>query len=235
MRVKSFWSTALLVVLATLVASAAPIGRLATQQATEPWIHVEVTGDSGTNMNLNLPLAAVTAMLALAPETLVQNGQLQLGNSTELPVAAIRDMWRELRAAGDVEFVTIQHEDQDVRIAREGDIILVNVTDRDGSGDDAVRVEIPVLVVDALLSGDGDTLNIRAAVDELSTLRGELVRVIESDNNIRVWIGRAADAVGPPGRMLDKGLPGHRRPRSHVRAGRRPMRYDMRRGFGESD
>ena len=75
-----------------------------------------------------------------------------------------------------------------MRIAREGDIILVNVTDRDGSGDDAVRVEIPVLVVDALLSGDGDTLNIRAAVDELSTLRGELVRVIESDNNIRVWI-----------------------------------------------
>ena len=188
MRVKRSWSTALLVVLATLVVSAAPRGRPATQQATEPWIHVEVTGDSGTNMNLNLPLAAVTALLALAPESLVQDGQLQLGNSTELPVAAIRDMWRELRAAGDVEFVTIQHEDQDVRIAREGDIILVNVTDRDGSGDDAVRVEIPVLVVDALLSGDGDTLNIRAAVDELSTLRGELVRVIESDNNIRVWI-----------------------------------------------
>ncbi len=189
MRVKSFWSTALLVVLATLVTSAATIGRPATQQEPEPWIHVEITGDSGTNMNLNLPLAAVTAMLALAPETLVQDGQLQLGNSTEVSVAAIRDMWRELRVAGDVEFVTIQQDDQDVRIAREGDIILVNVTNRSGNGDDeTVRVEIPVAVVDALLSGEGDTLNIRAAVDELSTLRGELVRVIESDNNIRVWI-----------------------------------------------
>jgi hypothetical protein len=67
-------------------------------------------------------------------------------------------------------------------------MILVRVTDRDGNGDNEVRVEIPVPVVDALLSGDGDTLNIRAAVDELSMLRGELVRVIESDNNIRVWI-----------------------------------------------
>ena len=189
MRTKSFWSTALLVALTTLVASAATIGRPATQQEAEAWIHVEVTGDSGTNMNLNLPLAAVTAMLALAPETIVQDGQLQLGGSTEVPVAAIREMWQELRAAGDVEFVTIQHEGQDVRIAREEDIILVNVSDSDADGgDEAVRVEIPVPVVDALLSGDGDSLNIRAAIDELSTLRGELVRVIESDNNIRVWI-----------------------------------------------
>ena len=189
MRVKSFWSTTLLLVMTTLVASAATVGRPATQQESEPWIHVVISSDSdsGTNLNLNLPLAAVTAMLALAPETIVQDGQLQLGGSTELPVTAIRDMWQELRAAGDVEFVTIQHEGQDVRIAREGDTILVNVSDIDGD-DEIVRVEIPVPVVDALLSGDGDTLNIRAALEELSTLRGDLVRVIESDNNIRIWI-----------------------------------------------
>ncbi len=52
----------------------------------------------------------------------------------------------------------------------------------------AVRVEIPVPVVDALLSGDGDVLNVRAALQELSQLRGELVRVIETDSNIRIWI-----------------------------------------------
>ena len=187
MRAKSFWSTALLLVVTTLVASAATIGRPATQQEPEPWVHVEVTSDGGTNMNLDLPLAAVTAMLALAPETIVQNGEFQFGSSYQVPVAAIREMWRELRDVGDVEFVTIQHEGQDVRIARAGEIILVNVSDSDGD-DESVRVEIPVPVVDALLSGDGDTLNIRAALEELSMLRGELVRVIESDNNIRIWI-----------------------------------------------
>ncbi|MCH2254119.1 MAG: hypothetical protein MK365_13255 [Vicinamibacterales bacterium] len=187
MRAKSFWSTALLLVMTTLVASAATIGRPATQQEPEPWVHVEVTSDGGTNMNLDLPLAAVTAMLALAPETIVQNGEFQFGSSYQVPVAAIREMWRELRDVGDVEFVTIQHEGQDVRIARAGEIILVNVSDSDGD-DESVRVEIPVPVVDALLSGDGDTLNIGAAIEELSMLRGELVRVIESDNNIRIWI-----------------------------------------------
>ena len=187
MRAKSFWSTALLLVMTTLVASAATIGRPATQQEPEPWVHVDVTSDGGTNMNLDLPLAAVTAMLALAPETIVQNGEFQFGSSYQVPVAAIREMWRELRDVGDVEFVTIQYEGQDVRIARAGEIILVNVSDSDGD-DESVRVEIPVPVVDALLSGDGDTLNIGAAVEELSILRGELVRVIESDNNIRIWI-----------------------------------------------
>ena len=187
MRAKSFWSTALLLVMTTLVASAATIGRPATQQEPEPWVHVEVTSDGGTNMNLDLPLAAVTAMLALAPETIVQNGEFQFGSSYQVPVAAIREMWRELRDVGDVEFVTIQHEGQDVRIARAGEIVLVNVSDSDGD-DESVRVEIPVPVVDALLSGDGDTLNIGAAIEELSMLRGELVRVIESDNNIRIWI-----------------------------------------------
>jgi hypothetical protein len=189
MRVNSFWSLAPLLVMTTLAVSAETIGRPATQQETEPWIHVEATGDGSSNLNLNMPLAAVTAMLALAPETIVQNGQLQLGGSTELPVADIRNLWRELRGAGEVEFVTMQYEGQDVRIARQGETILVNVSDSDGNGDgETVRVEIPVSVVDALLAGDGDTLNIRAAVDELSTLRGELVRVIESDSNIRVWI-----------------------------------------------
>ena len=187
MRAKSFWSTALLLVMTTLVASAATIGRPATQQEPEPWVHVEVTSDGGTNMNLDLPLAAVTAMLALAPETIVQNGEFQFGSSYQVPVAAIREMWRELRDVGDVEFVTIQYEGQDVRIARAGETILVNVSDSDGD-DESVRVEIPVPVVDALLSGDGDTLNVGAAIEELSMLRGELVRVIESDNNIRIWI-----------------------------------------------
>lgn len=186
MRAKGFWSTALLLVMTTLVASAATIGRPATQQEPEPWVHVDVTSDGGTDMNLDLPLAAVTAMLALAPETIVQNGELQLGGR-QVPVAAIREMWRELRDVGEVEFVTIQYEGQDVRIARTGEIILVNVSDSDGD-DDSVRVEIPVPVVDALLSGDGDALNIGAAVEELSMLRGELIRIIESDNNIRIWI-----------------------------------------------
>ena len=188
MKAKTIWSAALLVTMMTFVASAATIGVQAGQQEPGPWVHLAVTGDNDANININLPLAAIQGLIALAPETIVDDGQLQLGVEHEVPVAAIRGMWQELRDVGDAEFVTMQSEGRDLRIAREGDTILVNINEVDGNADDEVRVEIPVPVVNALLSGDGDTLNVRAALQELSTLRGELVRVIESDNDIRIWI-----------------------------------------------
>tara|TARA_A100001037_G_scaffold99517_1_gene90776 strand:- start:187 stop:723 length:537 start_codon:yes stop_codon:yes gene_type:complete len=167
--------------------AATAVSGLSAQQAQgpEPWIHVEVNSDNGENMNLNLPLAAIEAAIALAPDTIVADGQLQLGSEHEVPVAAIRGVWQELRDVGDVEFATLQHEGNDVRIAREGETVLVDVN---ADAEEAVRVEVPVQVVDALLSGDGNMLNIRAAVEQLSTMRGEMVRVVEADNNIRVWI-----------------------------------------------
>ena len=66
------------------------------------------------------------------------------------------------------------------------DMILVSVLNERAS--EAVRAEVPASVVDALLSGDGDLLDIRAALEELSTLDGEVVRVVEPDSNIRIWI-----------------------------------------------
>jgi len=186
MNTRRIWSTA---VFWTMVAAivGTMVGALAAEQAQGPelWIHVEVTSDNGENMSLNLPLAAIEAVIALAPGTIVADGQLQLGSELEVPVAAIRGVWQELRDVGDVEFATLQHEGNDVRIARESETVMVDVN---AGADEAVRVEVPVPVVDALLSGDGDMLDIRAAVAQLSTMRGEMLRVVEADSNIRVWI-----------------------------------------------
>lgn len=186
MRAKSVWSASLLAVMMMVVGFGATVGTQAAQQGPESWIHIEIDREGDDHVNLNLPLAAIEAALALAPESIVRDGQLQLGQQ-QVPVAVIRGMWQELRSVGDAEFATIQHEGNNVRIAREGETILVRVSSEDDDGED-VRVEIPVPVVDALLSGDGDMLNIRAAIQELSTMRGEMVRVIAANNNIRVWI-----------------------------------------------
>ena len=186
MRVQSVWSASLLAVIMMVVGFGATVGTQAAQQGPESWIHIEIDREGDDHVNLNLPLAAIEAALALAPESIVRDGQLQLGQQ-QVPVAVIRGMWQELRSVGDAEFATIQHEGNDVRIAREGETILVRVSNEDDDGED-VRVEIPVPVVDALLSGEGDMLNVRAAIQELSTMRGEMVRVIAANNNIRVWI-----------------------------------------------
>ena len=258
LKVKTVRRAALAVT--TAFAASGAIGLHAAQAPDpQPWIHLDMTGEQA-NMNLNLPLTAIEAALALAPEAIVdRDGQLQLGGEREIPVAAIREVWNQMRGAGDIEFANIQDGRQSIRVAREGDTIVVNVTGTDdadaesdpdaesgrdaeqdradagrgrdaehgraeqdradaGRGRDAeharrgrrgrdgdaehgrgarrrgrgmvgeVQIRVPVTVVDALLSGAGDTLDVRAAIQELSALRGEMVQVIQPDTRIRVWI-----------------------------------------------
>ena len=51
-----------------------------------------------------------------------------------------------------------------------------------------VRVEVPVSLVDAFLSGEGEEGNMEAAVAELQKRRGDIVRVKDDDSNVRIWI-----------------------------------------------
>jgi hypothetical protein len=95
-------------------------------------------------------------------------------------------MWKELRASGDAEIVSVEEKTQTVKIARAGDKIHVRVDDP--SRDQAVNVEVPVTAVDALFSGEGEDLNLRAALEELQKLRGEVVKVDDKNSKVRIWI-----------------------------------------------
>jgi len=177
------------VLMVVLVAWALSVAEISTQSAqdgsaSELWIHVKASG-ARARMDLNMPLVLVETALAMAPDAVVDQGQLQLGDRYELPISTIRALWLELRGAADAD-VTLPHGSWQVRITRSDDTILVSVLNERAS--EAVRAEVPASVVDALLSGDGDLLDIRAALEELSTLDGEVVRVVEPDRNIRIWI-----------------------------------------------
>ena len=75
------------------------------------------------------------------------------------------------------------------------DGLLLAGTQRGRGGDDAVEVRVPLAVVDALLSGEGDSLDIRAAIEALAEHgEGELVAVSERDEQVRVWIDRTAES-----------------------------------------
>jgi hypothetical protein len=190
MSKRAFWPAFVVAGLLGLAASVA-----AQDAGPTPWLHVEVTGeDEGAeNVAVNVPLSAAEPLLALVPHRILSDGQLNLGGrDVPVNVGAMRDLWRALTEVGDTEFVTVDGEDETVRIARAGDQITVEVEDRDEEGSETVNVQLPVAVVDALLSGDGDTLNVRAAVERLGELRGDIVRVTEEARRIRVWIDEVA-------------------------------------------
>ena len=92
-------------------------------------------------------------------------------------------MWQEVKASGESEFVTLQRGDRTVRVARVGEQFQVRV-----EGDETVRVDLPIVVVDALLSSDGEALNFAAALEQLGELRGDIVSIMGDERQVRVWV-----------------------------------------------
>ncbi len=62
-----------------------------------------------------------------------------------------------------------------------------------GQAGENANINLPVAVVDALFSSEGDNLNIAAAVGELKNLRGNIITVSEENRQIRVWIDEVAE------------------------------------------
>lgn len=183
----------LMVAAAALVA--VPAGAVHAQEAGDTqeasWVHVRVDEADGAKVRVNLPISLVDVALESAGEEALADGRLRLGDESDVTVEEIRRMWRELRDAGDVELVNVQDDEEHVRVFRRGDHVFVHV---DEDGEEKVRVEMPVEVADALLAGEGDRLDLKAAVRKMAS-RGdsELVRVRDTDATVRIWVDSRSD------------------------------------------
>jgi hypothetical protein len=179
-----------------LALSALPAATAAAQTGTA-WLHVRVEeAKEATKVAVNLPMAVVEAILKASPEMIEKHGKIHLGEEHGLKMADIRKAWKALSQAGDAELVTVESEDENVRVMRKGDLVQVFVDNKPKAGKDGkpvtggeeVRVEVPVSLVDAFLSGEGEEGNFEAAIAELQKRRGDIVRVKDDDSNVRIWI-----------------------------------------------
>jgi hypothetical protein len=183
--------TALLAVVAAAAVTGASGTPAVSADAGASWLHVRVEEPGkNTRVRVNLPLTVVEAALKAAPDTIESEGRIHIGGrhgGRHITVSELREAWSQLKTAGDTELVTVDEEDGDhVTVARKGDMVQVRV--QGARGADEVYVDVPSAVVDALLSAPGDELNVRAAIDELKRMKGEIVRVKDKDSTVRVWI-----------------------------------------------
>jgi len=170
---------------------AAPIAA----QSSTPWLHVRVEEKKDTTkVSVNIPLSVVEAVLKASPEFFEKHGKIRIGNDHGLKLADMRKVWKELAAVGDAELVSVESDDENVKVMRKGDLVQVFVDNKRKAGKDGekggetVRVEVPTSLVDALLSGEGEEANVEAAIMELKKRRGDIVRVHDDDSHVRVWI-----------------------------------------------
>jgi len=173
--------------IATLVLVAALVAGTTATAGSSRWIHVRVVEDglAGEKVNVNLPLSVVNIAIEAAGEEAFIAEHVRI-DEHDVSIVDLRRMWNELRDVGDAELVDIENRDERVTIARRGALVVIDVQERDGS---TVVVEVPVTIVDALLSGEGEELNLRAALRSLeSDFSGDLVRVVDGDTDVRVWV-----------------------------------------------
>lgn len=170
---------------ALLLAGASPAGA-----QSKPWLHVQVEEAKGAKVHVNVPLSLVEVAMKAAPEPIFDDEHIRLGgrHGKSLRVSDARRMWEELKAAGDTDFVTVRDADvgETVTVSRKGDLVQVRVDGEQGS--DRVMVDVPVALVDALFASEGDELNVRGAIQELSKRRGDVVRIENKSDRVRVWI-----------------------------------------------
>jgi len=167
-------------------------GAVLAGQATpaERWLHIRVEegkgGKDGETVRVNVPLTLAEKVLPAIHVDRFRNGRVHLedGELDEVDLKVILEAVRDTR---DGEFVTVEGKDH-VRVAKEKGHLLVKV--REGNGNGAkVDVQVPMAVVEALLSGERNVLDVAAAVRALAK-HGEqlLVTVTDDETHVRIWI-----------------------------------------------
>jgi len=167
--------------------------------AGDMWIHVRVDeGDGGARVKVNLPLTMAEQAVQMIPEE-HSHGRVHAGkvhidglDHTDITVSELRELWNDLRDSADATLIEVEDDGERVLVTKSGGYLLVDVQGSDG---EQVDVRVPGAVVDALLSGEGEELDLSAALRALSASgAGELVAVTDDETQVRIWIDATPEA-----------------------------------------
>jgi hypothetical protein len=167
----------------------------ARASASDLWLHIKVhDAKEDSHVNVNLPLSMVEKTASLIPADARKSGKIRM-NDKDMDVAELRRLWDEVKSRPDATYVTVDEKDSKVRIAKRGDYLHIVAQDRKGDkGNENVEMKIPLDVVSALLSGNGDEMNVGAAVQALARRgEGELVTVTGDDETVRIWVDSTSE------------------------------------------
>lgn len=159
------------------------------QDSGEKWLHVRVekTGEDGELVRVNVPLSLAEAVIPAIKSHGLRHGKLRFHQHTK--GIDLHALLSAVRDAQDGEYVTVEKRGETIRVAKSGGFLLVNTDETDGEAGKRVNVKIPLVVVEALLSGDEEELDLGAALKALRDFGDiELVTVRDGDETVRVWI-----------------------------------------------
>jgi hypothetical protein len=161
-----------------------------TSAKPERWLHVRVISSDakGETVRVNVPLELAEKVLPAINHDRLHGGKVKI-DCAHMDDVDVRTMVDAIRTAKDGEYVTVQGNDNDVRVAKQDNHLIVHVLDKGKSKKAQVEIKIPMKVIDALFSAGKDELDLVAALHALSGQGDtELVSVKGDDNTVRVWL-----------------------------------------------
>ena len=176
-------------VLAQSAAAPASSTQSTASVSQDRWLHVRVisTDAKGESVRVNVPLELAEKVLPAINKERLHAGKVKIDD------AHVNDV--DLRALAEAippkegEFVTVQSNDCDVRLAKQSKRLIIHVLDKEDSKESEVEIMVPMKVIDALFSAGKDELDLVAALHALSAQGDtELVSVKDHENTVRIWL-----------------------------------------------
>lgn len=192
MRMKKIWAMS---VMAFALGTMGTMAVAAESRRDNLWFHMQVhEGKDDSHVMINLPLSVVEKSAHFLPkDSNGRSGKIRF-NDEEMNKAELRSIWNDVRRQRDMTFLTVKETDGRVKMAKQGNYLLIHAAE-EGARRENVEIRVPLAVVDALLAGDGDELNVRGALEALVRVgEGELMTVTGDNETVRMWIDDRAEA-----------------------------------------
>ncbi len=176
--------------LAQSAAAPASSSQSTTSASKDRWLHVRVISSDakGETVRVNVPLELAEKVLPAINKDRLHAGKVKIDDAHVNDVD-LRALVEAIRTSKDGEFVTVQSNDCEVRVAKQNNHLIIHVLDKQNSKKSEVEVKVPMKVIDALFSAGKDELDLVAALHALSAQGDtELVSVKDHENTVRVWL-----------------------------------------------
>lgn len=178
-----------------LVAALAFAAASPAAAAPDLWLHVEVheTGGENANIKVNLPVSLIESMLPMIEgASEIEDGRIVIDDA-DVSVDDLRRVLDSLHGSPDATFAEVETDTERIVFFKDGPYLRVE-TDATAEGTE-IRARFPVVVLEALVSGTGNELDVAAALRALADHgAGELVTVRDRDATVRVWIDDLPEA-----------------------------------------
>ena len=176
-----------LFVIVFLAATAAIAG-----QATQPerWLHVRVDNQEakGEMVRINVPLSLAEKVLPAIHNDKLRNGRVTVSQANVNGVD-LRALLDAVRSSRDGEFVTVQGTTGEVRVVKQAGYLMIHVRENKEASKKRVEIQVPLTVVDALLSSGNNELDLVAALRALGAHGDtELVSIKDEKSTVRIWL-----------------------------------------------